>query len=668
MNELMHEDTLRASRIEMDQAHTIHQNFLISLFGVAVAAALILSIYVDKAPLALLLPWCGWSLLTIVPRYWMIYRKSAHDGINRNPAAFLKINAAFALMTSISFSVWSFYNLHTQNFSADATLLFICMAYCAASVITSSAYPPIALSVVIPICLTFGLTTLLADQPGMVQQLLALLTIFAVFLRVIKTANGMFHESKAIKYDHEKLIEELKRANEQEEAARRRFEFLAHHDPLTGLNNRISFNQELKQAMEPEQLASRPLALILLDVDHFKTVNDTLGHAAGDALLEEAAMRFVDCAPPDSVVARLGGDEFAILCHGEEARRAAERTARQILAANRLPMTFKGRALHLSTSIGIACAPADAATPNELISHADLALYAAKDGGRQRAVTFHSDLHTATQARRQLELDFPGALNNGDLELFFQPQLRLEDCKVVGFEGLLRWRHPVQGAVPPPDIVEAAQALNMSAALNRFILDECVRLLRDFRLAGFSGIRVAANISPRDIIRQPVADTIAELLERHDVEAGLLEIEITEETMLDLDAAHEPLSALSQLGVRLAVDDFGVGYSSLAYLHQLKVDAIKIDRRFTTGIATSESNRAIVNAMLGVGKSLNVDVVAEGVETAEEMAVLVDLGCEYGQGYYFCRPMPRREVLEWLGAVSPGGYIASPAGGAFLGA
>lgn len=642
------------NRFERDQAETIHQNFLVSIFGVAIAAALIFALYIGRAPLEFFLPWTIFSLMTIIPRYPVIYGKGAGQAVSRNPRRFLRVNALFALFTSTSFSMWTFYNLETQDFSADKTLLIINIAYCAASVVTASAYPPIVLSVVVPIFVSFAISTLLSNQDNGIQQFLTLLTIFGVFLRVIRIAHRMFADAKRIKYDHEDLILELQRANEQGESARRRFEFLAHHDPLTGLNNRTFFNQELERVLAPDQLSEEPAALILIDIDHFKTVNDTLGHTAGDLLLEEAARRFLAYAPANSVVARLGGDEFAILCRSPEAGRVASETAGAILASNTTPVICEGRTLHLSTSIGIACAPDHATSPTALISCADIALYDAKARGRQQSVTYDCRLSAAAHIRRQLELDFPEALCEGRLAVFFQPQVSLDDCRVTGFEGLLRWQHPTLGAVSPPDIVTVAQALNMSGELNRFVLDRCIRMIATCRQAGIENIRVAANMSPRDIIGHSAAAMIAELLRHHAVEAGQLEIEITEETFLDIEAAREPLAALSTLGIRLAVDDFGVGYSSLAYLHQLKVDAIKIDKRFVSELSCNDSDRAIVSAMLAVGRQLGCDVVAEGVENAASMQALINLGCRHGQGYYFNRPMPEREVLPWLIALRDG--------------
>lgn len=650
----MQNDDENRNRFERDQAETIHQNFLVSIFGVAIAAALIFALYVDHAPLEFFLPWMVFSLMTIIPRYPVIYGKGAEAAVSRDPRRFLRVNALFALFTSTSFSIWTFFNLATQDFSVDKTLIIINIAYCAASVVTASAYPPIVLSAVIPIFLSFGASTLLSHQENSLQQFFTLLTIFAVFLRVIRIAHRMFADAKRMKYDHEDLILELQRANEQEENARRRFEFLAHHDPLTGLHNRTFFNQELGRVLGSDQLREESVALILIDVDHFKTVNDTLGHTAGDLLLEEAARRFLAYAPANSVVSRLGGDEFAILCRSPEAGRLAFETARAILASNATPVNCEGRALHLSTSIGIACAPEHATSPTALISCADIALYDAKGRGRQQVVTFDAALSAAAHIRRQLELDFPEALGEGRLAMFFQPQVSLDDCRVTGFEGLLRWQHPTLGAVSPPDIVAVAQALNMSGELNRFVLDRCIRLIATCRQAGIEKIRVAANMSPRDIIGHSAAAMIAELLSHHAVEAGQLEIEITEETFLDIEAAREPLAALSTLGVRLAVDDFGVGYSSLAYLHQLKVDAIKIDKRFISELSCSYSDRAIVGAMLAVGRQLGCDVVAEGVENPASMQALIDLGCRHGQGYYFSRPMPEREVLPWLIALRDG--------------
>ena len=449
------------------------------------------------------------------------------------------------------------------------------------------------------------------------------------------------------------LADRLGRLNRQctdAEAAMRR---LATVDNLTSLLNRGEFMHSLSGLLAESAAADRTVSLILMDLDHFKSINDTLGHGAGDTVLQEVALRIGSTLPDGSLAARLGGDEFAVAIPDQDGAMIAT----ELLLVLGEPLLIEERRLRVGASLGVAAFPGDGRSVAALMTAADLALYAAKKEGRHRFRQFDAPLHAEAARRKDLERDLPGAIEDGSIQVWFQPQVALGTGATVGAEALIRWNHPSRGWIAPPHIIEAAVAVHASKALTTHVLRQACLLWRQLAAAGLAEMVVAVNVSPREIGAYDLPACIEGVLAEHAVPAAQLEIEITEEAMLDAARAERVFGGLHAMGVRIAVDDFGAGYSSLQYLRTLKVDRIKIDRTFITGLQDHAGDRVLVQAMLGIGSALGIEVVAEGIETASDMQALRSLGCPVGQGYHFARPMAAPVLLQQIVGARPAGPL-----------
>ncbi|NBN63403.1 EAL domain-containing protein [Microvirga tunisiensis] len=424
-----------------------------------------------------------------------------------------------------------------------------------------------------------------------------------------------------------------------------RIAYLAHHDALTGLPNRVLFRDQIGEALAHCLASGDPSALLYLDLDQFKTVNDTLGHPIGDRLLVAVAERLRQALGERDHVARLGGDEFAILLAGRtDGHRAAE-IADQIIAAIGQPFDIGGQFIFIGVSIGIAIAPADGEDADLLMKHADMALYRAKQDGRNIHRFFEPSMDSAIKARRELEIDLRQALANDEFRLHFQPLFNLQDGQIEGFEALLRWPHPRHGNVSPAEFIPVAEETGLISAIGTWVLrhacQEAARWPKD--------TRVAVNVSPVQFrTRTLVLDVIA-ALGASGLSPNRLEIEITEGVLLhDTDATLSILADLQRLGVRIAMDDFGTGYSSLSYLRKFRFDKVKIDRAFIQDIHKGQDKLAVVRAVTGLCTSLGIATTAEGVESEEQLLALKAEGCTQAQGFYTGRPMPAEQALALL--------------------
>jgi len=445
-----------------------------------------------------------------------------------------------------------------------------------------------------------------------------------------------------------------------------RLEHQAFHDALTDLPNRARFLDRLERALARPWGDREHLAVLLLDLDQFKVVNDSLGHGVGDELLVAVAGRLRAALRARDVVARLGGDEFAILLDPVADVGEAGRIADGLLRALAAPLALAGREFVVGGSIGVAPAAA-AASAADLLRAADLALYRAKDGGKGRHAIFDAGLHAAASARLALEAALRRALAEGEFLLHYQPQIALATGRIVGVEALVRWAHPTRGLVPPGDFIPLAEETGLIVPLGRWVLTEACRQARAWAAArpGDPPLTMGVNLSARQLLQPDLAGEIAGVLRETGVAPGLIQLELTESVLMeDATASLALLGRLRALGVGLALDDFGTGYSSLAYLKRFPVDVLKVDKAFVTGLGRERADAAIAGAVITLAHALGMAVVAEGIETAGEAALLRGLGCETGQGYYFARPLPpdalaarlaRRggEPRIWVGAADP---------------
>ncbi|HNJ84482.1 MAG TPA: EAL domain-containing protein, partial [Piscinibacter sp.] len=439
------------------------------------------------------------------------------------------------------------------------------------------------------------------------------------------------------------------------QAAQARIHHLAHHDALTGLPNRMSFMEQLQQHMVAAEAEGTRLALLFIDLDHFKRVNDSLGHLVGDTLLRTVAARILASLRATDLVARFGGDEFMVLLHGgpsrEQQRDDVDEVARKLLAAIEVPVNAEGRPISVTPSIGVAFFPGDAGTPDELIKNADSAMYLAKSKGRANHQFFDRGIADSAYAALVLEGQLAHALERGEFELYFQPQLRLRDGVLVSCEALLRWNHPERGLLLPDQFIPVAERQRLMLAIGQWALTEAARCALRWDAQGLAVAPVAVNLSTVQFQSVGFVEAVAQVL-ADDGDAAraarLIELELTERMLMDdIGEVKHRLLRLKAMGLGISVDDFGTGYSSLGHLKELPIDKIKIDRSFVHDLPDNRDSAAITRAIVQLGLSLGMTVTAEGVETEAQRAFLLRQGCDQVQGLLIGPPMPLAAFEDW---------------------
>ncbi len=445
----------------------------------------------------------------------------------------------------------------------------------------------------------------------------------------------------AIVYLREQTLE---RRTDREQITR-----LAYYDSLTKLPNRILFNDRLKQAIALSERAKGRFALLFLDLDRFKAINDTLGHSSGDQLLAAVAQRLSRCLRLGDTLARLGGDEFVILLPNVDSTNAAVNVADKVLLQLQEQFRINGNEIFSSASIGLAFYPDNGADADTLLRHADMAMYAAKEAGRSCYHIFSSNLHEEIVQRHTLAEELRVAIIRQEFELHFQPQVDVVSERIVGAEALVRWRHPKKGLIMPGHFIDIAEETGQIQALGEWVFRSACEQLRAWLDQGLDNFKLSINLSAHRLEQSDFLDRVERILQTNNINPNLLELELTESTMLsDMERAASMLKMLKLRGFTLAMDDFGTGYSSLSYLKQLPFDQVKIDQSFIRGININEGDTVLVKTILSMANHLNLSVVAEGVETYEQLAYLRQLGCDRAQGYYFSRPLPPDDFAESL--------------------
>ena len=433
-----------------------------------------------------------------------------------------------------------------------------------------------------------------------------------------------------------------------------RIRHLARHDALTDLPNRIQFLEEMALA-EAALARGERIAVLWIDLDHFKAVNDTLGHAIGDALLKQVSARLWGTTRESDVLARLGGDEFSLLLKPIEGPREAAAVAERIVKAIAAPFQIGGHQVIISASVGIAMAPGDGTTTDALMKNADLAAYRAKAEGRSTYHFFEPGMDAALQRRRVIESGLRTALGNGEFQLAFQPLVGLAQNRVTCFEALLRWDHPERGAISPVEFIPVAEDTGLIVSIGEWALREACRAATSWP----SNVRVAVNLSPVQFKNRRLFETVQAALGQSGLAPERLELEITESLLLnDSDETLDTLHRLRRLGIRFALDDFGTGYSSLSYLRSFPFDKIKIDRSFMRDLSRKGDSLAIMRAIIGLGHSLGMSLTAEGVETVDQLQAMHELGCNEVQGYLVSPPMPAPAVATLLDSTGGRGFAA----------
>ncbi len=424
---------------------------------------------------------------------------------------------------------------------------------------------------------------------------------------------------------------------------------LAQHDSLTDLPNRILFSDRLTEAIAAAHRYRRKLAVLFLDLDRFKHINDSLGHAIADRVLQSVASRLHASVRGSDTVSRQGGDEFVILLSEVACAQDAAVSAEKILLAVRTLHRIDQHDLHLTASIGIVTYPDDGTEAETLIKNADFAMYQAKDSGRNNYQFFKPDMNVCAVERQCLEVDLRRALENREFELHYQPKMSLETGAIMGVEALIRWRHPQRGLVPPAQFIPIAEACGVIVPIGRWVLREACRQTRAWRDAGLPPIRIAINVSPLELREKDFVATVRAILTEAGLEPCWLELELTETFLMqDANATAAVLQALTDLGVMLTLDDFGTGYSSLSHLKRFPISTLKIDQSFVRNLATDADDASIVSAVISMGESLHMRVVAEGVETRDQFVFLQEHSCPEGQGYYFSPPVVAGQLTRLL--------------------
>ena len=428
-----------------------------------------------------------------------------------------------------------------------------------------------------------------------------------------------------------------------------RLERLAHFDALTELPNRVLFKDRVNQALVHARRGSKKLAIILFDLDGFKTVNDSLGHPIGDRLLQLVAQRMRHCMRAEDTVARLGGDEFAVLITDLSTSDDAIQVAQKILQASQEAYLVDDHTVMVTSSVGISIFPDDNEDGNDLIRNADAAMYAAKAKGRNTYCFYQAAMTERAQQRLNAERDLRRAIEQNEFEVWYQPQIDLATQHLLGAEALIRWRDPQRGLISPCDFIPLAEQNGMILPIGELVLHQVCKDFCEWQAAKLNAKRLSINVAGPQFYRSDIVATIKHCMTKYQIPQDVLEIEITETFMMENpQEIKDILLAIQALGVTIAIDDFGTGYSSLAYLRELPIDTLKIDRAFIRDVPSNTKELAIIRAILALGASMGFNVVAEGIETQEQCEFLQTEGCSEGQGYYFAKPMPRAEFMQWL--------------------
>lgn len=428
--------------------------------------------------------------------------------------------------------------------------------------------------------------------------------------------------------------------------AERHLVHLAHHDALTGLANRTLLQDRLRREIVRARRGDRMFGLLMLDLDRFKNVNDALGHHAGDDLIRAVGERLSTIVGEDDTLARLGGDEFAVLLADISCPQRAFDVAERIVAAMGHPFAIAGQDIVIGASIGVVIHPNDGDDVDNLLKKVDIAMYRAKAEGRNVYRAFDQQMISVARGDFTLEGELRRALMNREFELFYQPQIDLRSNRIIGAEALIRWRHPTRGLVRPLDFLPFAEETGLIIPINEWVIEEACREAQSWRAQGLPELRIAVNLSPIQFRNRNMVQLVGDILRRTGLEPRALELELTETILMhDVEEVTAELRELRRLGVSVSIDDFGTGYSSLAYVKKFPVDRIKIDQSFVRNIATDPNDAAIVRAIINLGHSLGIDVIAEGVDSLEQVEMLRAEGCEEAQGFLFAKPVPAEDFV-----------------------
>ncbi len=471
---------------------------------------------------------------------------------------------------------------------------------------------------------------------------------------LVEDFNGMLEQiqlrDSELQRSRELLEQKVEERTQELTELTRELEHQAYHDMLTGLANRITFDNHLSMAISDAQRSNRRVATLFLDLDRFKVINDTLGHPIGDKLLIEIARRLSLCLRKSDTLARLGGDEFAVLLLHSNPR-AAEEVAHKIIASINEPIIIDGYNLHMSTSIGISLYPDDGATAAEILKNSDTAMYRSKDSGRNRYTFFTQEMNTRATRRLNLENKLRAAIRHNRLSVYYQPKRDAETLRLVGVEALVRWFDPEEDAISPSEFIPLANECGLVSAIDEWVMETACREVLSWFRGATPDISLSVNLSPANFIRKDLSQVIANILAKTGFNSQRLELEITEDLFgPNTEDSCSVLKDIQQLGVEISIDDFGIAYSSLSRLKQLPLHTLKIDQSFIRDLGQDPDDEIIVKTIINMAHSMNLKVVAEGVETPAQLDFVKRNGCDTVQGYLLGRPAPGAEIQNLLAA------------------
>lgn len=635
-------------RLRTAQAASLLDNTALTLAAnVFIAATTAWLISNAGGPWTILI-WLGGVIVFNAIRFSVLHY-IAKSGIHvRKPVRVLHMLTLLSLASGISWMPVPLYFAVPGDGLVGGYVVFVIAGATTGAIIQSLAYWRVAMAFGAPLMLSTVLM-MIVQGDGVTLFLAANVALLTLMLfRSSMRSERSFVQSQNVAMRTSQLAQSLAVAHGEISKSSLRLEHLANSDTLTGLANRSVFNRRMEKLFARCRKGETEVALLLIDLDKFKTINDTRGHSAGDALLKAVASRLSAACGRNDLAVRLGGDEFAIVLSGPDLDARVSAMVMEVMRRIAEPLFFGGHDILPGASIGVAFAPRHAADRDDLYACADLALYRAKLEGRRQIRFFDAALKNRLDYERGVDRDLAAALENGGLEVHFQPQVDMLRDVATGFEALVRWWHPEIGAIAPPDIVSAAAKLQLSEQLTGYVADRACRFSRLLDAEGHGGMTVSINMSPAEFGAYDPARLLKGIAARHQVEPARIEVEITEDAILDPKKVERALGGLRNAGFGLAVDDFGMGHSSLAHLISLKIDRLKVDRHFVTDISANVHNQALVGALVSVGRALDMELVLEGVETASDAETLRALGCRSGQGWLFGKAMAPAEAIEWL--------------------
>lgn len=609
---------------------------------------------------------------------WHLHRRSPGE---RSATVWLRQYTVGCFFVGVAWGSIQLLALTTEDVIVLAFLLMLLFGVMSSAVPILSPHLPAYFFYTVPQVAMLGIA-FFQQQELALLPIAGALVIYMVMLSLFaRNAHGLFIGRERLSIEKQTLVDRLHEENRQREAIiqertsalqasneelgrevtvrleaeealkeqKQSLQRMAHHDALTGLPNRVLLTDRIQRALLRRHAGDSLQAVLFIDLDHFKEINDSLGHSVGDELLKHVAERLQRCVRREDTVARLGGDEFILLAEQLEDAAAASTLAEKILAAFEGPFEAAGQSLSIEASIGISLYPGDGDDPETLLRNADAAMYRAKADGRGTYRFYSAEMTERAQHRLALENALKRALDSGELELYYQPQLSLDKGVVLGAEALLRWNHPEQGLVTPDEFIPIAEQSALINRIGSWVLGQACHQLRQWQDEGLTGFKLAINLSGRDLWNNPLEEHIDAALADSGCRPETLELEITESFLV-----HQPektralLHALRDRGISVAIDDFGTGYSALGYLKQYPMNRLKIDRSFVMDVTEDAFDAAIVRTVIALGHSLGLTVIGEGVETQPQADFLREAGCDLAQGYLFARPMPAEAFRAFL--------------------